>query len=50
MNLINFNNSSTIRLKRFFKNLERLLISTNLIKAKYIEFYIKTINALNRSK
>ena len=47
---MDFNNSSIIRLRRFLKNLEKSLISIGLIKAKYIEFYIKTINKLNRSK
>jgi len=50
MDLINLNNSSIIRLRRFLKNLEKLLISIDLIKAKYIEFYIKIINILNKSK
>jgi hypothetical protein len=50
MDLINLNSNSTIRLRRFLKNLEKLLISIDLIKAKLIEFYIKTINILNRSK
>jgi hypothetical protein len=50
MDLINLNNSNIIRLRRFLKNLKRLLISIGLIKAKYIEFYTRTINILNRSK
>jgi hypothetical protein len=47
---MDFNNSNIIRLKRFLKNLKGLLISIDLIRAKYIKFYIKTINILNRSK
>jgi hypothetical protein len=50
MDLISCNSSNTIKLKRFLKNLKGLLIGINLIKAKYIEFYTRTINALNRSK
>jgi hypothetical protein len=50
MDLINLNNSNIIRLKEFLKNLGKSLISTDPIKARYIEFFTKTINALNRSK
>jgi hypothetical protein len=48
--LIDFNNSNIIKLKEFLKNLEKLLISIDLIRVKYIEFFTKTINILNRSK
>jgi hypothetical protein len=50
MNLINLNNSNIIKLRRFLRNLKKSLISINLIKTKYIEFYIRTINILNRNK
>jgi hypothetical protein len=48
--LINLNNGSIIRLKEFLKNLEKLLIGIDLIREKYTEFFIRTINALNGNK
>jgi hypothetical protein len=50
MFLIDLNSSNTIRLKEFLKNLKRLLIGIDLIREKYIKFFTKTINALNKSK
>jgi hypothetical protein len=50
MVLMDLNSSNTIRLKEFLRNLEKSLIDTDLIRAKHIEFFIKTINILNRSK
>jgi hypothetical protein len=50
MVLIDLNSSNTIRLKEFLKNLKRLLIGIDLIREKYIKFFTKTINALNKSK
>jgi hypothetical protein len=47
---MNLNSGSTIRLEEFLKNLRKSLIGISLIKAKYIKFFIKTINALNGSK
>jgi hypothetical protein len=48
--LIVLNNNSIIKPKRFLKNLKELLISIDLIKVRYIESFIRTINELNRSK
>jgi hypothetical protein len=50
MDLIDLNNGSIIKLKEFLKNLRKSLISINLIRARYIKFFTKTINILNRSK
>jgi hypothetical protein len=47
---MDLNSSNTIRLKGFLKNLEKSLIGIDLIKIRHIEFFIKTTNALNRSK
>jgi hypothetical protein len=47
---MNLNSGSIIRLKGFSKNLRKSLIGIDLTKARYIEFFTKTTNALNRSK
>jgi hypothetical protein len=47
---MNFNNGNIIKLKEFLKNLEKLPIGINLIKAKYIKFFTRTTNILNRNK
>jgi hypothetical protein len=50
MVLIDLNNSNIIRLEEFLKNLGKSLINIDLIRVKYIEFFTRTTNALNRSK
>ena len=50
MDLIDLNNSNTIRLKRFLKNLEELLTNIDSIRVRLIEFITQTINILNRDR
>jgi hypothetical protein len=50
MDLIGLDNSSIIRPKRFSRNLGRLLIDIDPIRARLIEFITQIINTLDRDK
>jgi hypothetical protein len=50
MVLMDLNSGSTIRPGEFLRNLRKSLIGIDPIRAKYIKFFTRTTNVLNRSK
>ena len=47
---MDLSNNNIIRLRKSLKDLEELLISIDLIRAKLIEFITWTINILDKSR